>query len=103
MYIAMNRFRIASGFEDRFVEVWRTRDSKLDTVPGFVEFKMLKGGDIEGGVTALASISPISETNLAAAQRRLPLTQRSYYRVLIKGEELKAKPGRADDFKWQGG
>jgi len=60
-------------------------------------------GDIEGGVTALASISPISETNLAAAQRRLPLTQRPYYRVLIKGEELKAKPGRADDFKWRGG
>jgi len=60
-------------------------------------------GDIEGGVTALASISPISETNLAAAQRRLPLTQRPYYRVLIKGEELKAKPGRADDFKWHGG
>ena len=60
-------------------------------------------GDIGGGVTALASISPISETNLAAAQRRLPLTQRPYYRVLIKGEELKAKPGRADDFKWHGG
>lgn len=60
-------------------------------------------GDIVGGVTALASISPISETNLAAAQRRLPLTQRSYYRVLVKGEELKAKPGRADDFRWQGG
>lgn len=60
-------------------------------------------GDIAGGVTALASISPISETNLAAAQRRLPLTQRPYYRVLIKGEELKAKPGRADDFKWPGG
>jgi len=49
MYIAMNRFRIASGFEDTFVEVWRTRDSKLDTVPGFKEFKMLKGGEIEGG------------------------------------------------------
>ncbi len=60
-------------------------------------------GDIEGGVTALASISPISETNLAAAPRRLPLTQRPYYRVLIKGEELKAKPGRADDFTWRGG
>lgn len=60
-------------------------------------------GDFEGGVTALASISPISETNLAAAQRRLPLTQRPYYRVLIKGEKLKAKPGRADDFTWPGG
>jgi lysophospholipase L1-like esterase len=60
-------------------------------------------GDFVDGVTALASISPISETNLAAAQRRLPLTQRPYYRVLIKGEKLKAKPGRADDFTWPGG
>lgn len=55
------------------------------------------------GVTALASISPISENDLAAAQRRLPLTQRPYYRVLVRGEELKPKPGRADDFTWQGG
>lgn len=59
--------------------------------------------ELESGVTALASISPISDTNLAAAQRRLPLSQRPYYRVLVKGEELQAKPGRADDFKWPGG
>ncbi len=49
MYIAMNRFPIAAGFEDTFVEVWRTRDSKLDAVPGFLEFKMLKGPEIDGG------------------------------------------------------
>ena len=54
------------------------------------------------GVTALASISPISDTNLAEALRRLPLSQRPYYRVLIKGEELKPKEGRADDFTWPG-
>ncbi len=59
--------------------------------------------ELESGVTALASISPISDSNLAAAQRRLPLSQRPYYRVLIKGEELQAKPGRADDFKWPTG
>jgi hypothetical protein len=59
--------------------------------------------ELDSGVTALASISPISDTNLAAAQRRLPLSQRPYYRVLIKGEVLQAKPGRADDFKWPGG
>lgn len=59
--------------------------------------------ELDNGVTALASISPISDTNLAAAQRRLPLSQRPYYRVLIKGEQLKPKPGRADDFKWPGG
>ena len=49
MYIAMNRFPIATGFEETFIEVWRTRDSKLETVPGFLEFKMLQGPEIEGG------------------------------------------------------
>ncbi len=59
--------------------------------------------ELDSGVTALASISPISDSNLAAAQRRLPLSQRPYFRVLIKGEKLQAKPGRADDFKWPRG
>jgi heme-degrading monooxygenase HmoA len=43
MYIAMNRFRIARGFEDGFERVWRERDSYLHEVPGFREFHLLKG------------------------------------------------------------
>lgn len=43
MYIAMNRFRVAKGQEEAFEEVWLTRDSKLHTLPGFVEFHLLKG------------------------------------------------------------
>lgn len=43
MYIAMNRFRIAPGRENVFEELWRSRDSKLDDVPGFREFHLLKG------------------------------------------------------------
>lgn len=43
MYIAMNRFRIAPGREEDFLEVWRNRDSHLDEVPGFQQFKMLQG------------------------------------------------------------
>ena len=43
MYIAMNRFRIAPGREEDFLEVWRNRDSHLDEVPGFKQFKMLQG------------------------------------------------------------
>ena len=43
MYIAMNRFRIAPGFEDGFEELWRQRDSYLDDVPGFREFHLLRG------------------------------------------------------------
>lgn len=59
--------------------------------------------EMETGTTAMASISPISESDLAAAQRRLPVTQRPYYRVLVRGEDQAPKPGRADDFAWQRG
>lgn len=43
MYIAMNRFRVRKGSEEAFEAVWLNRDSQLDTVPGFVEFHLLKG------------------------------------------------------------
>lgn len=43
MYIAMNRFRIALGRESVFEELWKSRDSQLDGVPGFREFHLLKG------------------------------------------------------------
>ena len=43
MFIAMNRFRIALGREEVFEDLWRTRESQLDTVPGFKEFHLLKG------------------------------------------------------------
>lgn len=43
MFIAMNRFKVASGQEDAFEEVWKSRDRHLDEVPGFVEFRLLKG------------------------------------------------------------
>ena len=43
MFIAMNRFKIAPGFELDFEELWRKRDSYLTEVPGFVSFALLKG------------------------------------------------------------
>jgi len=43
MYIAMNRFKIAPGFETAFEEMWRTRESYLDEVPGFQKFNLIKG------------------------------------------------------------
>jgi heme-degrading monooxygenase HmoA len=47
MFIAMNRFRIAKGSEEDFEQVWLSRDSHLDKVPGFVEFHLLKGPEAE--------------------------------------------------------
>jgi heme-degrading monooxygenase HmoA len=47
MFIAMNRFRVAKGSEAAFEQVWMSRDSHLDKVPGFVEFHLLKGPEAE--------------------------------------------------------
>lgn len=47
MYIAMNRFRIALGREDEFIDIWKNRDTHLDTVPGFKEFHLLRGATDE--------------------------------------------------------
>ena len=47
MFIAMNRFRVRKGSEDAFEQVWLTRDTHLEKVPGFVEFHLLKGPETE--------------------------------------------------------
>jgi heme-degrading monooxygenase HmoA len=43
MYIAMNRFEVVKGREADFEAVWRSRPSRLATVPGFIEFHLLRG------------------------------------------------------------
>jgi len=47
MYIAMNRFKVRTDAAEDFTEVWRSRDSQLSKVPGFVEFHLLKGPERE--------------------------------------------------------
>lgn len=59
--------------------------------------------DIDGGdLTALASVSSLNDLS-GSSKPKLPLTQRPYYKVLIQGEQLKPKAGRADDFTWPAG
>ena len=47
MFIAMNRFDIARGYEEGFEKLWRERDSYLNTVEGFRSFALLKGDQNE--------------------------------------------------------
>jgi heme-degrading monooxygenase HmoA len=47
MFIAMNRFRVRKDSEDAFEAVWLNRDTHLEKVPGFVEFRLLKGPQTE--------------------------------------------------------
>lgn len=44
-FIAMNRFKVAKGNEAEFESVWLNREIHLHTVPGFVEFHLLRGPD----------------------------------------------------------
>ena len=47
MFIAMNRFQVLRGQEAAFEAVWLSRDSHLETVPGFLGFHLLRGPEHE--------------------------------------------------------
>ena len=46
MFIAMNRFQVATGRGEDFERIWRERETYLEGVPGFIRFALLRG---EGG------------------------------------------------------
>ncbi|MDX2263729.1 MAG: GDSL-type esterase/lipase family protein [Hyphomicrobiales bacterium] len=60
----------------------------------------LIAGEIISGVTALASISPANDLSQKASLARVPVADRIYTKVLVKGEYLPPKAGRADDYAW---
>ncbi len=43
MYIAMNRFKIKIGKESEFEQIWKSRETHLDKVDGFIKFNLIKG------------------------------------------------------------
>lgn len=55
--------------------------------------------EIAGGIVVMSSITPATEGG-ASGRRKLAPTQLPFFRVLVKGERMTPKPGRADDFSW---
>jgi heme-degrading monooxygenase HmoA len=55
MYIAMNNFRVQAGRGAEFEDAWRKRESYLDSVPGFVNFHLLRGPTEDDGTLTYAS------------------------------------------------
>lgn len=47
MFIAMNRFQVLRGQEAAFEAVWLSRETHLETVPGFQAFSLLRGPERE--------------------------------------------------------
>lgn len=50
MFIAMNRFKVIPASRAEFEHVWTTRETYLDDVPGFIEFRLLRGPEREDHV-----------------------------------------------------
>lgn len=45
MFVAMNNFKVKAGHEAEFEERWRSRESYLAQVDGFVHFALLRGDE----------------------------------------------------------
>ena len=43
MYIAMNRFQIVTGKEKIFEQLWKNRETYLESIKGFKSFNLIKG------------------------------------------------------------
>ena len=55
---------------------------------------------LPGGLVVMSSITPGLGAGSVAQRRRLAPTQTPFFKVLVKGERLTPRPGRADDFSW---
>jgi heme-degrading monooxygenase HmoA len=49
-FIAMNRFKIVPGMESEFEGIWKSRNTYLEDVPGFIRFNLVKGPEREDHV-----------------------------------------------------
>ena len=84
MFIAMNRFKVVRGSERAFENVWLSRETHLEQVPGFVEFHLLKG--------------PEAEDHTLYASHTV-WTTRSAFEAWTKSEAFRAAHAQAGDNK----
>ncbi|MCH9807928.1 MAG: DUF459 domain-containing protein [Alphaproteobacteria bacterium] len=52
------------------------------------------------GVNIMSTVTSVSDASISGRRRKLSLAQTPFFRVLVKGERLQSRPGRADDFSW---
>jgi len=66
MFIAMNRFKVKKGSEYDFEQIWLTRETHLEGVPGFIAFQLLKGPERDDYVLYASHSQWRSEENFIA-------------------------------------
>ena len=84
MFIAMNRFQVKLGSEAAFETVWRTRESYLGSMAGFVEFHLLKG--------------PVLEDHTLYSSHTV-WVDKAAFEAWTRSEEFRAAHSRAGDNK----
>ena len=82
MFIAMNRFQVKIGSEAAFETVWRTRESYLSSMAGFVEFHLLKG--------------PVAEDHTLYSSHTT-WVDKAAFEAWTKSEEFRRAHARADN------
>jgi uncharacterized protein len=55
---------------------------------------------MSGGLVVLSSITPANDSSGTGGRAKLAPTQTPYFKVMVKGERMPPRPGRADDFRW---
>jgi uncharacterized protein len=53
-----------------------------------------------GGLVVLSSITPANDSSGSGGRAKLAPTQTPYFKVMVKGERMPPRAGRADDFRW---
>ena len=86
MFIAMNRFKVVKGEEAAFETVWSSRKSRLDEMPGFLSFHLLKGPEKEDHTLYSSHTSWASKEDFTA---------------WTKSEQFRAAHARAGESKVQ--
>jgi heme-degrading monooxygenase HmoA len=82
MFIAMNRFQVKIGAEAAFENVWRSRESYLGNMAGFVEFHLLKG--------------PVAEDHTLYSSHTV-WVDKAAFEAWTKSEEFRRAHARADN------
>ena len=65
-FIAMNRFKIVPGKESEFEGIWKSRNTYLEDVPGFIRFNLLKGPESKDYVLYASHTQWASEADFEA-------------------------------------
>ncbi|MGE0854577.1 MAG: DUF459 domain-containing protein, partial [Hyphomicrobiaceae bacterium] len=55
---------------------------------------------LPGGLTVMSSITPSGDAPSGPGRRKVSAAQTPYFRVLVKGERIAFREGRADDISW---